>query len=360
MEKVFTIDKPIELECNKTLYPPIHIAYETYGELNKDKTNAILVCHALTGSACAYSENPTKKGFWDVIIGPNKAIDINKYFVISSNVLGSCYGSSGPSSINPKTNKPYALDFPFITIKDMVYAQKLLIESLGIEKLLCVIGGSMGGMQVLQWTKSYPHMVKSAVAIATTYRHNAVQIAFNEVARQAVINDPSWMNGNYYGVDFPRYGLSIARMVGHITYLSQNSMEKKFGRNLVKDKPDFDFSVNFQVESYLRYKGEQFTHRFDANSFLYLTKAIDYFDLQQDYPSLEDALAQSNNIKFLIISFSSDWLYPKEQSKRIVNALESAGADVSYKNINYDLGHDSFLLEEIEQNFVIGNFLKFV
>ncbi|OSS41114.1 Homoserine O-acetyltransferase [Desulfurella amilsii] len=360
MEKMFTIDKPLELECKKTLYPPIYIAYETYGKLNTNKTNAILVCHALTGSACAYSDNTDKKGFWDTLIGPNKALDTNKYFIICSNVLGSCYGSSGPSSTNPKTNKPYALDFPFVTIKDMVEAQKLLIEHLGIEKLLCAIGGSMGGMQVLQWARNYPYMVKSVVAIATTYRHNAVQIAFNEVARQAVINDPEWNNGNYYSKSLPKYGLAVARMVGHITYLSKDSMQKKFGRNLVSDKVEFNFSVNFQVESYLRYKGEQFTQRFDANSFLYLTKAIDYFDLQQGYPTLEDAISCAKDVKFLIVSFSSDWLYPKEQSKRLVNALESIGANVSYRNINYEYGHDSFLLESAEQNFIIGNFLRFV
>ncbi|WP_291493122.1 homoserine O-acetyltransferase [Desulfurella sp.] len=360
MENIFYVNEPFEFECKKILHVPIHIAYETYGQLNNDKSNAILVCHPLTASACAYSENTDKKGYWDILIGPNKALDTNKYYVISSNVLGSCYGSSGPSSINPETNKPYALDFPFVTIKDMVKAQKLLVEYLGIERLLCVVGGSMGGMQVLEWAKNFPNNINSAIAIATTNRHNAVQIAFNEVARQAVINDPNWNNGNYYSKCFPKYGLAVARMVGHITYLSKDSMEEKFGRNLVNDDIEFNFTVNFQVESYLHCKGKQFTQRFDANSFLYLTKAIDYFDLQEGYPTLEDAFSRCKNVKFLIISFSSDWLYPKEQSQRIVNALELAGVNVSYRNINYNYGHDSFLLEKNEQNFIIGNFLKFV
>jgi len=283
---------------------PITLAYETYGELNKDRTNAILILHALSGDAhvAGYHKGDRKPGWWDNMVGPGKAFDTNKYFVICSNVIGGCKGSTGPSSINPATGKPYGLDFPVITIRDMVNAQRYLIDYLGIEKLLCVAGGSMGGMQALQWTVSYPERVRSAIPIATASRNKAMQIAFNEVGRQAIMSDPNWNRGDYYGKTPPNTGLAIARMVGHITYLSETSMEQKFGRRLrQKEKYGYDFSIDFEVESYLHYQGLSFTQRFDANSYLYITKAIDYFDLANGYGSLFEAFSNSTHIKFLVI-----------------------------------------------------------
>jgi homoserine O-acetyltransferase len=342
---------------------PITLAYETYGELNKDRTNAILILHALSGDAhvAGYHKGDRKPGWWDNMVGPGKAFDTNKYFVICSNVIGGCKGSTGPSSINPATGKPYGLDFPVITIRDMVNAQRYLIDYLGIEKLLCVAGGSMGGMQALQWTVSYPERVRSAIPIATASRNKAMQIAFNEVGRQAIMSDPNWNRGDYYGKIPPNTGLAIARMVGHITYLSETSMEQKFGRRLrQKEKYGYDFSIDFEVESYLHYQGLSFTQRFDANSYLYITKAIDYFDLANGYGSLFEAFSNSTHIKFLVISFTSDWLYPPSQSKEIVRALEANGIDVTYREIESSYGHDAFLLEAEEQTRIISSFLKYV
>lgn len=337
----------------------ITIAYETYGKLNKNKSNAILVCHALSGDAHAagWHEGDSKPGWWNIIIGPGKCLDTRRYFIICSNVIGGCKGSTGPSSINPKTGEEYGLEFPIITIKDMVNAQKKLIDYLDIEQLFAAIGGSMGGMQVLQWCKSYPDMVRMAIPIATSAYSSPQQIAFNEVGRGAIIADPNWNNGNYYSHQFPADGLSLARMIAHITYLSNESMYEKFGRRLQdKDELSFDFSTEFQVESYLHYQGSSFTKRFDANTYLYITKAIDYFDLTLD-SSLSEGL---NNIKakFLIISVDSDWLYPPAQSEEIAMALTSNEVDVNYFEMKSSYGHDAFLIEAGQINYIIENFLS--
>ena len=335
--KTFAINDKLKLSSGKTL-ENVELAYETYGELNTAKTNAILVCHALTGDAHAagWHKNATKPGWWEIVIGPGKALDTDKYFVICSNVLGGCKGSTGPASINPKTNEEYALDFPIITIEDMVHAQKKLIEHLGIEKLHAVVGGSMGGMQALQWTVSYPNMMKKASIIATTARSSPQQIAFNEVGRQSIISDPFWNNGQYYGKNrTPRSGLAVARMIGHITYLSDESMYIKFGRELQdKDQLSYDFTLDFQVESYLHHQGESFVKRFDANSYLYITKAVDYFDLSVD-GSLPDGL-KNVKAKFQIIAVDSDWLYPVDQSKDLLTALQTLGVEVSYNEVKSD------------------------
>ena len=352
--KYFKFLKPLHLDSGKILPPPVIIAYETYGKLNKDRDNAILICHALSGSAnAAFYNNSNKPGWWDFMIGRKKPIDTEKYFVICSNVLGSCYGSTGPTSVNPETGELYRLEFPVVTINDMVNAQKLLIDFLGIEKLLSIIGGSMGGMQVLQWCINFPEKIHSAVIIAATYKHNAYQIAFNEVGRFAIMNDPRWLKGNYPIDKCPEVGLSIARMIGHITYLSEEVMEQKFARGLKK----FDFSTEFEVGSYLHYQGLTFSKRFDANSYLYLTKALDYFDITESN-NLMDCFCNSKEINYLIVSFSTDWLYPPEQSKAIARALSNAGANTSYINLNEEYGHDSFLVEKTELKSVIKNFLK--
>jgi homoserine O-acetyltransferase len=341
---------------------PITLAYETYGRLNKDKSNAILILHALSGDAHAagyHSLNDRKPGWWDIMIGPQKAFDTNKYFIICSNVIGGCKGSTGPNSINPKTGKPYGLSFPVITIKDMVNAQKHLIDYLGIKRLLSLAGGSMGGMQVLQWTVSYPDMCYSAIPIATAPYLSAQAIAFNEVGRQAILADPNWKNGNYYNTNkIPSKGLAIARMIGHITYLSEESMHKKFGRRLQdKDKYSYKFLTEFQVESYLHHQGDSFVKRFDANSYLYITKAMDYFDISAGYKSLVDAF-KNVKAKFLVISFSSDWLFPPSQSKEIANALRKNLKDVSYVEIKSSYGHDAFLLESKQLTILIKKFLN--
>lgn len=337
----------------------ITIAYETYGKLNKEKSNAIMVCHALSGDAHAagWHEGDRKPGWWDIIIGPGKALDTNKYFIICSNVLGGCKGTTGPSSLNPETGKPYGLDFPIITIKDMVNVQKMLVDHLDIKQLFAVIGGSMGGMQVLQWCISYPDTVRMAIPIATSAYSSPQQIAFNEVGRRAIISDPKWNNGEYYSLEFPDEGLALARMIAHITYLSNESMYEKFGRRLQdKDEYSFDFSTDFQVESYLHYQGSSFTKRFDANTYLYITKAIDYFDLTEN-GSLADAF-KNIKTKFLIISVDSDWLYPPSQNKEILMALSTNDVDVSYIEIKSNYGHDAFLIEGGQLNYIIGNFFS--
>jgi homoserine O-acetyltransferase len=330
---------------------PITLAYETYGELNGDRSNAVLVCHAWSGDAHAagrYSEGDDKDdkpGWWDDAVGPGKAFDTNKYFVICSNVLGGCSGSTGPASINPTTGKEYALTFPIVTIADMVEAQRLLLDHLGIETLLCVSGGSMGGMQALQWTVSYPQRVRSAIVLASTARLSPQTIALNEVPRQAIYADPNWNRGNYYDGPRPDAGLAVARMIGHITFLSDASMKEKFGRRLQNsDAYGYNFDIEFEVESYLRYRGQSFTKRFDANSFLYLSKSMDYFDLSYGLPSLADAF-KNTTAKFLVMSYTSDWLYPSWQSKELVRALLQNNVDATYVEIDSDYGHDSFLLE---------------
>lgn len=341
---------------------PLTIAYETYGELNADKTNAILVLHALTGDSHAagyYSKDDLKPGWWDNMIGPNKPIDTKKYFVVCSNVIGGCMGSTGPSSIDPRTQKPYGMRFPMVSIGDMVKAQKRLLDYLGIEKILAVIGGSMGGMQALEWSVRYPDMVYGAIPIATTAKHSAMAIAFNEVARQAIMSDPNWNFGDYYGKLPPAHGQAVARMIGHITYLSDVALRKKFDRNInyTKDKKNL-FEMEFGVSSYLKYQGEKFVSRFDANSFLYLTRATDYFNLAQTHGdgSLVKALSKAK-AKFLVVSFSSDWLYPTHQSKELVKAMKKNGLEVNFCEIKTDYGHDSFLVSNPKLEALIDGFL---
>lgn len=341
---------------------PITLAYEAYGKLNENKNNAILILHALSGSAHAagyLSGNDAFPGWWDHYIGPGKAFDTDRYYVICSNIIGGCSGSTGPSSINPLTGKEYGLEFPLVTIQDMVNAQYHLIKHLGISKLLAVAGGSMGGMQALQWSISYPDMVQSVLGIATAASLSAQGIAFHEVGRQAIMRDPHWNKGNYYNAENPSNGLSLARMIGHITYLSETLMHQKFGRRLQNaDILKFHFDLEFEVESYLHHKGNNFVQRFDANSYLYITKAIDYFDLKQDFNG--DVANAFTNVSadYLIISFSSDWLYPTPLSREIVRALRMNSKNVVFTEMQSDKGHDTFLLpnEQLENN--INNFLR--
>lgn len=349
----------MKLESGEKL-GPITLAYETYGKLNKDKSNAVLVLHALSGDAHAagWHKDDKDAGWWNNFIGPDKGIDTNEYFVICSNVIGGCKGSTGPGSVNPLTGKPYGLDFPVITIADIVNAQRHLIDHLGIDKILAVIGGSMGGMQVLQWMVAYPERICSAIPIATTLKHTPQQIAFNEVGRQAIIADPDWQNGKYYSGASPAKGLAVARMIGHITYMSDASMAEKFGRRFRADKSKFKFSADFEVEGYLRYRGDNFVKRFDANSYLYLTKAIDYFNLLNGH-NLGDVF-KGLNAKVLVLAFKSDWLYPLYQSQEIVKACKLAGVDASYCEITSTYGHDAFLIEVEQEKQLIKHFLKTV
>ena len=344
------------LESGKKL-GPVTIAYETYGELNESRDNAVMVLHALSGDAHAagFPKEDKKPGWWNDMIGPGKAFDTEKYFIICSNVIGGCKGSTGPSSLNEKTGKPYGLDFPIITISDMVNAQKYLLDHLGIDKLLCVVGGSMGGMQVLQWVASYPERILSAIPIATALKHSPQQIALNEVGRQAVMSDPDWRGGDYYGRSQPERGLALARMIGHITYMSDESMENKFSRKLKNGGYNFSFKPEFEVEGYLHYRGDSFVKRFDANSYLYITKALDYFDLS----SIDRFLPADSKIdtRFLVIAFKSDWLYPSYQSREIVRMLKTRRMDVTYCEINSNYGHDAFLLEFPEETRLISHFL---
>jgi homoserine O-acetyltransferase len=360
--KYFTFAQPpneLVLESGEKL-GPITLAYETYGRLNPEKSNAILVLHALSGDAHAArlhlgDPNP---GWWENFIGPDKGLDTDKYFVICCNVIGGCRGSTGPSSINLKTGKPYGTDFPIVTIGDMVNAQRRLIDHLGIDKLLTVIGGSMGGMQVLQWMVAYPNRIRSAIPIATTMKHTPQQIAFNEVGRQAVMADPDWKKGHYYGSAVPAKGLAVARMIGHITYMSDISMAEKFGRRVKSNKEPHKFAAEFEVEGYLRYRGDNFVKRFDANSYLYITKAIDYFNILNGHTL--SSIFKGLKAKVLVIAFKSDWLYPSYQSQEIVKALKLAGVDASYCEINSTYGHDAFLLEVDEETHLIRHFLNTV
>ncbi|MGH9661052.1 MAG: homoserine O-acetyltransferase MetX [Bryobacteraceae bacterium] len=348
----------LSLDNGATL-APVEVAYESYGTLNDSKSNAILVLHAFSGDAHAagIGGETGKPGWWDNMIGPGKAFDTDKYYVLCSNVLGGCRGTTGPGSIHPETGRPYAMTFPVITMGDMVRLQKMLVDHLGIRRLLAVAGGSMGGMQALEWAVSYPESVAAALPIATTARHSAQQIAFNEVGRQAILADPDWNAGDYYSGRPPARGLAVARMVGHITYMSDESMREKFGRRLrSKDKLGFDFSVDFEVESYLRYRGSEFVNRFDANSYLYITKAMDYFDLTAGRGPLASVLEVAQ-ARFLVLSFTSDWLYPSYQSQEIVRALRSRNLDVAYCELPSNYGHDAFLVDVAEQTKLVRGFL---
>lgn len=370
-KRFFTLpgDGTLILESGAALRP-VTLAYETYGELNSEKNNAVLVLHALTGDAHVagrHTEDDPKPGWWDIMVGPGKPIDTDRYYVICSNVLGSCMGSTGPGSEFPGAPGLYwGMDFPVVTVGDMVNAQKHLLEFLGVPRLLCAVGGSVGGMQVLEWAVRYPEMVASAAPLATTTRHSALNIAFHEIARQAIMADPDWRHGDYYGEREPDTGLAVARMIGHVTYLSDEAMRQKFGRRL-QDKDSFSFDLDsdlpdFQVESYLRYQGRKFVERFDANSFLYITKAADYFDLGKSHGDGSILAAfEKTRARFLVVSFTSDWLYPTYQSKRIVKALKKAGREVSFCEINADCGHDAFLLRnerlfELMRNFLHHNY----
>ena len=341
-----------------------NIAYQTYGALNADKSNAILICHALTGDQYVASKNPVtgKDGWWNFLIGPNKPIDTNKYFVICSNVIGGCLGSFGPKEIDPETGKYYGLSFPVITVADMVKAQKLLIDYFKIDQLLAIIGGSMGGMQALSWSCLYPDMAKLIIPMATSYRHTTQNIAFNEVGRQAIMSDPNWCEGKYLEEKkYPIKGLAIARMAAHITYLSESALHKKFGRNL-QDKNDlsFGFEVDFQIESYLRHQGNSFVERFDPNSYLYITKALDYFDLEAENSGILSNAFKKTKAKFCVISFSDDWLFSPSESKKLAQALNISGVNVSLINIDSTAGHDSFLIENEILKETIAGFIRSV
>ncbi len=347
----FGADLPLKMDAGTSL-SPLSIAYQTYGTLNAAKSNAILVCHALTGDQHVANNHPVtgKPGWWQVMVGPGRPVDTNRYFVICTNVLGGCMGTTGPASLNPATGRAYGLDLPLVTIRDMVRAQAMLIDHLGIETLFCVIGGSMGGMQVLQWAASFPERVFSAMPIATAPKHSSQNIAFHEVGRQAIMADPEWREGRY--LDFgtsPTKGLAVARMAAHITYLSDEALQRKFGRRLQdRAAPTFTFSADFQVENYLRYQGASFVDRFDANSYLYVTRACDYFDLADDYDGSLALAFKGTKTRFCVVSFNSDWLYPTSASRAIVHALNAAGASVSFVDIETDRGHDAFLLDEPE------------
>ena len=360
--KCFTFAEPpgeMELDCGQKL-GPLTLAYETYGQLSPARDNAVLIVHALSGDAHAAGWNSPedrKPGWWDLVIGPGKPFDTTKYFVISSNIIGGCKGSTGPSSTNPATGWPYGLAFPMVTVPDMVRAQKALLDHMGIKRLLSASGGSMGGFQVLEWAVRYPECVASAIPIASCARLSAQGIALNEVARQAIVADPNWRGGDYYGHDPPAAGLAIARMIGHITYLSDKQMHARFGRRLQgRQELGFDFKTEFQVESYLRYQGDSFVRRFDANSYLYITKSMDYFDMHGPGGSL---LAAFEGVKaeFLVISISSDWLYPTYQSKEIVKALKANGVTTTFVEIQSDYGHDAFLLPSDQLAGAITGFL---
>ena len=373
MKTKFTTDTKLESEIayfeninlnleSGDIIDSFKLAFKTYGKLNADKTNAILVCHALTGDQYVAGNNPItgRDGWWSRMVGPNKPIDTNKFFVICSNVLGGCAGSTGPKELQNESDFTYGGNFPSVTIKDMVKAQSLLIESLNIEKLFSVIGGSMGAMQALQWAIDFPDKILNIIHIAGALKHSAQNIAFHEVGRQAIMSDPIWKNGKYFeNNDVPERGLSVARMIAHITYLSENAMHRKFGRKLQsRDIISFGFDADFQVESYLRYQGKSFVERFDANSYLYLTRAMDYFDHDETFgKNIEFSHNPNNHLKYLIVSFTSDWLFPTIESKMIVNQLNSLSREVSFLEIDTDKGHDSFLLEEPQLDDVIKGFL---
>ena len=360
LDKKIRLLGPVKLDSGSE-FAPVDFAYETYGTLNADKSNAILICHALTGDQYVASKHPVtgKDGWWTRMVGEGKPIDPARHCIISINVMGSCMGSSGPASIDPATNFAYGMNFPVITIGDMVRAQAILLEYLGIETLFGVVGGSMGGMQALAWASLYPEKVRSAVVIASTPRHSAQNIAFHEVGRQAIMADPRWNNGAYYGHDAPASGLAVARMAAHITYLSEAGLTEKFGRRLQdRDAKSFGFDADFQVESYLRYQGLSFVDRFDANSYLYITRAMDYFDLAEAHEGVLAKAFAGTKARFCLISFDSDWLYPTAESRRVVHALNAAGAAASFVELSSPFGHDSFLLDSPEMNRIIDGFLR--
>jgi homoserine O-acetyltransferase/O-succinyltransferase len=356
----FGVDQPLRLDCGVDL-APFQIAYQAYGRLNADRSNAVLLCHALTGDQHVANVHPVtgKPGWWQTLVGPGKPIDTERFFVICSNVVGGCLGSTGPSSTNPATGKLWGLDFPVITIPDMVRAQAMLIDALGIDTLFAVVGGSMGGMQALQWASAYPQRVFSALPIACATRHSAQNIAFHEVGRQAVMADPDWRQGRYFEHDVkPHRGLGVARMAAHITYLSDAALHRKFGRRLQdRQLPTFSFDADFEVESYLRHQGSSFVERFDANSYLYLTRAMDYFDVAADHGGVLATAFRGTQTRFCVVSFTSDWLFPTAESRDVVHALNAGGARVSFAEIETDKGHDAFLLDvpefiDIVQGFV--------
>jgi len=356
----FGAEKPLKLDAGVEL-TPFQIAYQTYGTLNAARSNAVLICHALTGDQHVANVHPVtgKAGWWETMVGPGKPIDTERYFVICPNVVGGCMGTTGPASINPATGEMFGLDLPVITIRDMVRAQAMLLGHLGIETLFSVAGGSMGGMLVLQWAVSYPQRVFSALPIAASTRHSAQNIAFHEVGRQAVMADPDWRGGRYFAEGTnPRRGLAVARMGAHITYLSDVALHRKFGRKFQdRDNPTFSFDADFQVESYLRHQGITFVERFDANSYLYLTRAMDYFDLAGDYGGVVANAFKGTPTRFCVISFTSDWLFPTSESRAIVHALNAGAAKVSFAEIVTDKGHDAFLLDEPELFAIVRGFL---
>jgi homoserine O-acetyltransferase len=356
----FGADRPLRLDAGVDL-SPFQIAYQTYGTLNAAKSNAILLCHALTGDQHVNNVHPVtgKNGWWETLVGAGKPIDTDKYFVICSNVVGGCMGTTGPASIDPRTGKFYGLEFPVVTIRDIVRAQAMLIDHLGIDTLFAVAGGSMGGMQVLQWAASFPERIFAALPIACATRHSAQNIAFHEVGRQAVMADPDWRGGRYLaeGVN-PRRGLGVARMAAHITYLSDAALHRKFGRRFQdRTNPTFSFDADFEVESYLRHQGSSFVERFDANSYLYLTRAMDYFDLAADYDGVLANAFKAIKTRICVVSFTSDWLFPTVESRAIVHALNAGGARVSFAEIVTDKGHDAFLLDEPELFAIVRGFL---
>ena len=357
----FGADAPLRLESGGRI-DGLEIAYKTYGRLNADRSNAILVCHALTGDQYVASNHPVtgRRGWGSYLVGPGRPIDPGKHFVICSNVVGGCMGSTGPSSINPATGAPWGLAFPVITLADMVRAQAMLVSALGIERLFAVVGGSMGGMQVLQWAADYPERLFAAVCIAAAPRHSAQNIAFHEVGRQAIMADPDWRGGAYgAGAARPEKGLAVARMAAHITYLSEAALQRKFGRELQRDGLSWGFDADFQVESYLRHQGASFVDRFDANSYLYITRALDYFDLAAAHGgTLADAFRAARDVRFCVFSFTSDWLYPTVESRAIVRALNAVGARASFVEIDSDKGHDAFLLDEPVFHDALDGFLR--
>jgi len=359
----FPARQPLRLDSGAML-ENLEIAYRTWGTLNEDGTNAILICHALTGDQHVAGTHPVsgKPGWWTRLVGPGKPIDPAKHFIICSNVVGGCMGSTGPASINPATGKPYGLSFPVITIADMVRGQAMLVEALGVETLLAVVGGSMGGMQVQQWAADYPDKLFSAVIVASASRHSAQNIAFHEVGRQAIMADPDWKNGAYAeSKSRPEKGLAVARMAAHITYLSEPALQRKFGRELQRDGLSWGFDADFQVESYLRHQGASFVDRFDANSYLYITRAMDYFDLAAGHGGvLAQAFAGARHVRFCVLSFTSDWLYPTAENRHIVRALTAAGCRAAFVEIESDKGHDAFLLDEPVMDAALQGFLSSV
>lgn len=357
----FDESHPLSLDAGVDL-APFQIAYQTYGTLNADKSNAILICHALTGDQHVANIHPVtgKSGWWDLVVGPGRPIDTDRYFVICSNVLGGCLGTTGPGSTNPATGHAYGLGLPVITIRDMVRAQAMLVDHLGIDKLFAVVGGSMGGMQALQWAAAYPERVHNAIPIAAGARHSSQNIAFHEVGRQAVMADPDWCGGRYAELGLsPKKGLAVARMAAHVTYMSESSLHRKFGRSLQdREKLTFGFDADFQIESYLRHQGMSFVDRFDPNSYLYVTRAMDYFDLAADHNGLLARAFMNTRTRFCLISFTSDWLFPTAESRTVVHALNAANANVSFVEIETDRGHDAFLLDEPEMFETLSGFLS--